>query len=172
MNTILKRSADWYNPLFIDNKEFKLINIVDGDKVLYSFNWFCSTARCTSSTNEEIHLASKLVRSTLNKNLLRYSGNKDNYTLSIDKSLLLCIATISESVLNGSYNDTIIRTYQIGGLDVYFDIYTQLAPNAKQQAYQQLHKLTDSTRSSLYEIQEAVKFYKANLELFKKAGLE
>ena len=171
--SILNKSQDWYNPMQIGSRRFESIQIVDGDDILYKFNWFNRSIGSSNSTNEPIEIKSKLVRSTLPKNKLRYSGKEGNYVLSIDKSLLdFAIADIT--IANYDYNDTRIETYKLANNEAYFSVRTQLAPTRKQKAYKELADILESEfdgRLSMYDLKRLIPFYNDNIDLCKKAGI-
>ena len=173
MKSILKKTQDWYNPMSINEKQFDLINIVDGEKILFSFNWFLKFERSSNSTDQEIELSSKLVRSTLIKNKLRYTRIKENQVLSIDKSLL-SYTLIKSEIESYDYNDTKIETYKLDNFDAFFTVRTQQKPNAKQVAYNKLSELleNENRQVSMYEVKRILNFYNKNKALFKKAGVK
>lgn len=167
----LQKNASWYNPMSIDQKQFALIHIVDGDKILFSFNWFTPYKGGSNSVDLPIELDSKLVRSELSKNKLRYKKSKDDLILSIDKSLL-SYSLIDSKTEVYEYNDTVIDNYKLDNMEVYFTIRTQQKPNKTQLAYAALaDKVENETRLTMYDIKRSLTFYNENKAMFKKAGI-
>jgi len=172
MKSTLHKTADWYNPMSINEKQFDSIQIVDGDEILHKFNWFLKFARSSNSTNEEIELNSKLVRSKLKKNKLRYNGVGGKYVLSIDKSLL-SYSLLKSEIESYDYNDTQVDTYKLNNIEAYFTVRTRLKPNKKQKAYNKLSELLEkeNRQLSMYDVKRVLTFYNNNKALFKKAEL-
>lgn len=171
MKTILHKTASYYNPMSINEKQFARIYIVDGDKKLFSFNWFTGFPNSSNATDKDIILNDKLVKSKLTKNKLRYIGKIGEYVLIIDKSLLN-YSRIDKTTEVYEWNDTVIETYKLDGVEAYFTIRTQQDPNAKQLAYAELSdKVEKETRLTMYDIKRSLDFYNANKAMFKKAGL-
>lgn len=168
---MLKKSFDWYNPLDINGIQFEKINITDGEKILFSFDWFINRVGGSNSIDCEIELDAKLVRSKIVKNKLRYTGTKGVYQLFIDKSLL-SYSFVESIVMKGDTVSLEYIYYKLDGIETYFKDVKRLDKTEAQNAYCELQEISDEYRISLYDLKKYLAFYKENKELCEKAGIE
>ena len=172
MKTVLKKSTSYYNPMHINGITFERIYIVDGDKTLHTLKWFTSSMNNSNATDEGIYFHGvELKRSKLTKNKLRYQGNKGNYALYIDISIMPIeqVAVKEDHYDMNSYKNTYFR---VQGLEAYFYDRDQLPQTDKQKAYEILYKKFDHESICISGLKESIKFYNENEDLCNSAGIK